>query len=164
MKHWLIPISFGLICGGLYIYAQVPTSPSGACTGSYSGNATQFQGYNISAAAPSVNQFLQYISSVWTPTSTPTLPLGGKFECTHGTNATCGVATLSISGTALVSTTAIGTLATTGAGYAVSLTALTCTSCGALSVGTVINGTSFVINSTNATDTSNVYWEIKYIN
>jgi hypothetical protein len=92
-----------------------------------------------------------------------TLILGGLYECTHGSNATCGVATLS-GGTVTVSTTAIGALATTGAGYAISLTELSCSSCGSLSIGTVTASTSFVINSTNASDASNVYWEIRYIN
>jgi Pectate lyase superfamily protein len=89
--------------------------------------------------------------------------LGYFSGCTHGANATCGVSTLA-SGTVTVSTTAIGTLAAAGAGgFTVLLTPLTCSSCGALSVGTVNSGTSFVINSTNGSDASRVYWEIKYI-
>jgi hypothetical protein len=93
-----------------------------------------------------------------------TVSLAGLNECTHGSNATCGVSTLS-SGTVTVGTTAINTLATAGgAGYVVSLTALTCSSCGALSVGTVVANTSFVINSTNGSDASRVYWEIRYVN
>lgn len=90
--------------------------------------------------------------------------LGNKYECTHGTNATCGVATLA-GGTVTVSTTAIGTLATSGAsGFVVELTLQTCSSCGILSIGTVSNGTSFVIHSSNTSDASLVYWEIKYVN
>jgi len=93
-----------------------------------------------------------------------TAALGGLFETTHGTNATAGVATLA-SGTATVSTTAIAALAAAGgAGDVVVLTSQTCSNCGSLSVGTVTAGTSFVINSTNASDASNVYWEIKKLN
>jgi len=91
------------------------------------------------------------------------LSLGKQFECTHGTNATCGVATLNGSGTVTVSTSAIAALATTGAGAAVALTLETCSSCGSLSIGTVTPGTSFVINSTSGTDASHVYWEIRTI-
>jgi len=90
--------------------------------------------------------------------------LGGKYQCAHGSNATCGVSTLS-SGTVTVSTTAIGALAASGgAGFVVKLVLETCSSCGSLSVGTVTGGTSFVINSTNGSDASHVYWEIGYIN
>jgi len=97
------------------------------------------------------------------PTGFETL-LGTMYQCTHGSNATCGVATLS-SGTVTVSTTAINALAAAGAaGYAVNLVLQSCSSCGALSVGTVTNSTSFVINSTNGSDASKVYWEIRYVN
>ncbi len=90
--------------------------------------------------------------------------LGGLFETTHGLNATAGVSTLS-SGTVTVSTTAIAALAAAGAaGDVVELTLQSCSTCGTLSVGTVTPGTSFVINSTNVLDASNVYWEIKKLN
>lgn len=93
-----------------------------------------------------------------------TASLGGKFECTHGSNATCGVVTLA-AGTATVSTTAIAALAAAGSsGDAIRLTLQTCSSCGTLSVGTVMAGTSFVINSSNGADASDVYWEIHHIN
>lgn len=88
--------------------------------------------------------------------------LGGKVGCTHGSNGTCGVATLA-SGTVTVSTTAIVALAAAGAGDVVSLTLLSCSSCGSLSVGTVVAATSFVINSTGGSDGSKVFWEIKHI-
>jgi hypothetical protein len=90
--------------------------------------------------------------------------LGGLFETTHGSNATAGVVTLA-SGTATVSTTAIAALAAAGgAGDVIVLTLQSCSTCGTLSVGTVTPGTSFVINSTNVLDASNVYWEIKKLN
>jgi len=92
-----------------------------------------------------------------------TLGLGVHQNCTHGSNATCGVVALS-SGTVTVSTTAIATLATSGgAGDAVRLTMQgACT--GNPYVGTVSSGTSFVINSTVLTDSCNVFWEIVVIN
>jgi len=90
--------------------------------------------------------------------------LGGKWGCTHGSNGTCGVSTLS-GGTVTVSTTAIAALAAAGAaGDVVALTLQSCSSCGTLSVGTVVAATSFVINSTNGADASDVYWEIKHVN
>ena len=48
-------------------------------------------------------------------------------------------------------------------GGAIRLTLQTCSSCGILSVGNVVNGTSFVINSSNNSDASNVYWQIDAI-
>ena len=91
------------------------------------------------------------------------LTLGSKLECTHGSNATCGMAQLS-SGTVTVSTTAIGALATSTSGYSVTLTEQTCSgTCGAVQLGTVTGGSSFVINGLS-TDNSYVYWEIHYIN
>ena len=90
--------------------------------------------------------------------------LSQKFTTTHGTNATSGVATL-VSGTVTVSTTAIAALAAAGtAGDVVNLVLQNCSNCGSLSVGTVTAATSFVINSTNVLDASNVYWEIRHIN
>jgi hypothetical protein len=94
----------------------------------------------------------------------PIVELGVKFTTTHGTNATSGTATLS-GGTATVSTSAIGALASPGgSGDVVSLTLESCSSCGALSVGAVTAGTSFVVNSTNASDGSTVFWQIQHIN
>lgn len=92
------------------------------------------------------------------------IALGGKIQCTHGANATCGLSTLT-AGSVTVSTTAIGTLAAAGgAGYVVSLTEQGCTgTCAGVQVGTVVNATSFVINGAS-TDNSLVYWEIKYVN
>lgn len=93
-----------------------------------------------------------------------TTPVNGFYHCTHGSNASCGVSTLA-SGTVTVSTTAIGALsAAGGSGYVVNLVGQTCSTCGHLSVGTVVAGTSFGINSTNGSDASNVYWEIRYVN
>lgn len=97
------------------------------------------------------------------PVGTIKANLGGGFGCSHGSNATCGVATLS-SGTVVVPTSAIGAGGVGGSsGVAISLTPQTCSSCGALSVGTVVNNTSFAINSTNGSDGSKVYWRIDYI-
>lgn len=90
--------------------------------------------------------------------------LSGKATTTHGTNATAGVSTLA-SGTVTVSTTAAAAIAAAGAaGDVIVLVLQSCSSCGTLSVGTVTPGTSFVINSTNASDASKVYWEIRHLN
>lgn len=94
--------------------------------------------------------------------------LGGKFICTHGTNGTCGVATLS-AGTVVISTTAIAALAVAGAaGDIVHLecannpATTTITACTTQPyVSAIIPGTSFTIGGT-LTDT--VYWEIRHIN
>jgi hypothetical protein len=121
-------------------------------------NGTQFSVTNNG----SLGAFQATFAGGVTATNHDTI-LGGKFRCTHGTTAaTCGVATLS-SGTVTVSTTGIGALATTTSGSVVTLNLLTCSSCGVLSVGTVTPGTSFVINSSNGSDASSVYWEIRNV-
>lgn len=81
---------------------------------------------------------------------------GNKLKIATGTNASVGTATLS-SGTVTVSTTAVTasskiflTDATTGA----------LTNIGTPTVGTIVAGTSFVINSSNVLDTSNINWLI----
>ncbi len=89
--------------------------------------------------------------------------LGKKWGGTHGANGTMGVVILS-GGTVKVSTSAIAALAGPGdPGDAIYLSLQNCVSCGTLSVGTVVAGTSFVINSTNPLDGSKVLWEIKRI-
>lgn len=81
---------------------------------------------------------------------------GNKINITTGSNASIGTATLS-GGTVTVSTTAVTassiiflTDATTGA----------LTNIGTPTVGTITAGTSFVINSSNVLDTSNINWHI----
>lgn len=81
---------------------------------------------------------------------------GDKINITTGSNASVGTATL-VAGTVTVNTTAVTssskiflTDATTGA----------LTNIGTPTVGTIVNGTSFVINSSNILDTSNINWFI----
>jgi len=81
---------------------------------------------------------------------------GNKIKIATGSNASVGTATLS-GGTVTVNTTAVTssskiflTPQTTGA----------LTNIGVPTVGTIVNGTSFVINSSNVLDTSNVNWFI----
>ena len=71
-----------------------------------------------------------------------------------GTNQANGTSTLA-SGTVTVNNTLVQ------ADSLITLTLQTCSSCGAVSIGTVTAGTSFVINSTNGADASIVYWSIK---
>lgn len=83
--------------------------------------------------------------------------IGATISIVQGTNACAGTAILS-TGTVTVSTTctpssANGFLITDlGGGVLANI--------GSLSIGTVTNQTSFVINSSNTLDSSNVYWEI----
>lgn len=84
------------------------------------------------------------------------LTAGNKISIATGSNASVGTATL-VAGTVTVSTTAVTssskiflTDATTGA----------LTNIGTPTVGTIVNGTSFVINSSNILDTSNINWFI----
>jgi hypothetical protein len=95
----------------------------------------------------------------------PTPVLSVQDGCTHGSNGTCGVALLASGTTGTISTTAMCPPAGAGgSGCTVRLTLQNCSSCGILSVGTIVNNTSFVINSSNASDGSKVLWEIVYVN
>lgn len=83
--------------------------------------------------------------------------LTGKVKIATGTNASAGTTTL-VAGTVTISTTAIAT------GDNVILTVITPAGTqGFLSApsASIVNGTSFVINSSSATETSTVYWEIR---
>lgn len=79
---------------------------------------------------------------------------GNKLSIATGANASLGTAVL-VAGTVTVSTTAV---------TANSKIFLTCGVVGGtqgiLSVGTIVAGTSFVINSSNAADTSSINWII----
>jgi hypothetical protein len=145
IQNWKITYTLNSSTGGQwymgYVYSLAP--PLTSAWGALSGAAG-----TLTTAAVS-------------PAGTVQLGLSKTLGCTTGANATCGVATLNGSGTVTVSTTAIAALSTGGAGKIVLLSAQTCSNCGALSIGTVTAGTSFVINSTNILDASNVFWEIK---
>ena len=91
----------------------------------------------------------------------PITALGNRWGCTHGSNATCGSITLSGGMSATISTTAACSPASGGSGCSYILTPQTCSSCGTLYPSSVSSGTSFVISSTNGSDGSLVYWEIR---
>ena len=80
--------------------------------------------------------------------------LGGKLNIATGSNASIGSATL-VGGTVTVATTAV----TTNSKIFVTVTTPSGTQ-GFLSTPTITNATSFVINSTSATETSVVNWWI----
>lgn len=83
--------------------------------------------------------------------------LGGTISIVQGTNACAGTGTLS-TGTATVTTTCTPTTAN---GFILTdLGGGTLANIGSLSIGTVTSGTSFIVNSSNALDSSNFYWEI----
>lgn len=161
---------------GQIVYFKVCENATGGFTNSYPAVVVDAGPIDTRPSTCTRQQFwfdgtnLQPLSGAISDNSTPGFQgqlqgtLGSYFGCTHGTNATCGVATLA-SGTVTISTTAIGALATSGgSGWAVILVSQSCSSCGSLSVGTVTAGTSFVVNSTNASDASKVYWELRFVN
>ena len=76
---------------------------------------------------------------------------GNKLKIATGSNASIGTGTLS-SGTATISTTAVTASSLIFVQYT------SCSSCGSTYIGTITNGTSFVVNSTNASDGSNFNW------
>jgi hypothetical protein len=80
---------------------------------------------------------------------------GNKINIATGSNASLGVSGAMTAGTITISTTAVT------ASSKIFLTAVTPGGTqGFLSVGTIVAGTSFVINSSSATDTSTVNWWI----
>lgn len=84
-----------------------------------------------------------------------TLPTAGnKLNITTGSNASIGTSTL-VGGTVTVSTTAV-----TASSKIFLTVGVTGGTLGNLSIGTVTAGTSFVINSTSGTETSQVNWWI----
>lgn len=80
---------------------------------------------------------------------------GNKIKIATGTNASIGVSGAMVAGTITVSTTAV----TAGSLIYLSVNTPGGTQ-GFLSVGTIVAATSFVINSSGATDTSTVNWWI----
>lgn len=76
-----------------------------------------------------------------------------KLDAT-GADASMGKATL-VAGTVTVNTTRVKT------GSYIQLTAIGTTNAGHLGVGTIVDGTSFVISSSSGTDVREVFWEIK---
>jgi hypothetical protein len=92
---------------------------------------------------------------------------GGALNTFHSSGFS-GVIDL-VGGTFTVSTVQIQALAippaTAGSTVLTSRvsTSTSCTTCGEIGIGTVIPGTSFVITSSNASDTSRIYWRIETI-
>jgi hypothetical protein len=82
------------------------------------------------------------------------LTAGNKIKIATGSNASIGTSTL-IAGTVTVSTTAV-----TSSSKIFLTCAVTGGTLGFLSVGTITNGTSFVINSSSVLDTSQINWFI----
>lgn len=82
------------------------------------------------------------------------LASGKALRLKEGSNATSGVAVL-VAGTKTVATTSVKT------GDRVILTRqLTGGTVGHLTLGTIVNNTSFVIDSSSSSDTSTIYWVI----
>ena len=80
---------------------------------------------------------------------------GDKLKIKVGANASCGVSAAMTAGSITISTTAVKTASL------IFLSAATPGGTqGSLSVGTIVDSTSFVINSSNAADTSTVNWLI----
>lgn len=133
-----------------FIFEVVPVS--GATTSSSLYIRSQING-------GTVNDILQLSSSGNMNIANGSITLGtagNKINITTGTNGSTGTAIL-VGGTVTVSTTAVTasskiflTDATTGA----------LTNIGTPTVGTIVSGTSFVINSSNILDTSAVNWWI----
>lgn len=129
------------LAGGLYVKTQTVTNGTGT--------TTDFQNVYIGDAPASV------ATNNWA-LNTGSTKIRGKLSITTGSNASAGSVAL-VGGTATVSTTSVTassliflTDATTGA----------LTNIGNPTVGTIVAGTSFVINSTNVLDTSTVNWWI----
>jgi hypothetical protein len=90
------------------------------------------------------------------PGNPSSLGVSGGFRVVEGANHYAGVGTL-VGGTLTISTTAV----LTGDRIELSRQASGAGALGHLSVGTITNATSFVINSSAVTDVSDVFWEIR---
>lgn len=84
------------------------------------------------------------------------LTAGNKIKITTGTNASIGVSGAMTSGSITISTTAV----TASSKIFLTHAGTTITNAGELYIGTITAGTSFVINSTNSSDTDTVNWWI----
>lgn len=112
------------------------------------GGVFSFYNYNGTTWSPAVISMT--VSNVTLSTNLTLGTVGNKLNIATGTNASIGTAVL-VAGTVTVSTTAVT------AGSIIMLTRqVTGGTVGELSVGTITAGTSFVINSASATDTSTV--------
>jgi hypothetical protein len=80
---------------------------------------------------------------------------GNKINIATGTNASIGTSAAMVAGTITISTTAV-----TASSKIFLTNAAPAGTIGVLSVGTIVAGTSFVINSSSALDTSTVNWFI----
>lgn len=140
--------------------ANMVVNPIGTIT--IAGTATVTNSASLyidSAGSGATNNYAFFINSGNAQINNGNLTLGtagNKLNITTGTNASIGTATL-VGGTVTVSTTAVTasskiflTDATTGV----------LTNIGTPTVGTIVAGTSFVINSSNILDTSNINWFI----
>lgn len=130
-------------------------STGGVTKWTFGGNSTANENF-IFTNAVTGNNPLTIASADDKVSVSGALLVGTKINITAGSNASVGTATL-VGGTVTVSTTAVTssskiflTDATTGA----------LTNIGTPTVGTIVNGTSFVINSSNVLDTSNINWII----
>ena len=83
------------------------------------------------------------------------LTAGNKLKIATGSNASIGQSGAMTAGSITISTTAV-----TSSSIIMLVHATVGGTQGILSVGTIVNGTSFVINSSSATDTGTVNWWI----
>lgn len=115
------------------------------------GSILDVEGGNVGIGSNNAGQFLDVKGTIRVSA------LGSTISIVQGTNACAGTAALS-TGTVTVSTNCTPSSAN---GFIITdLGGGVLANIGSLSIGTVTGGTSFVINSSNALDSSNVYWEI----
>jgi hypothetical protein len=161
-------LATGSNTGGAGGAISVTAGSGGTCTYNATGSCTTGNGGSITLTPGNANGGYGSVGTAGliNLNGNTTTAQGYSYGCTHGGfGPTCGVATLS-GGTVTVSTTAISSLSTGTNGSAISLTLQSCPSshCGILYINTVTPGTSFQIESTNTSDSSSVFWEIKTIN
>jgi hypothetical protein len=144
---------------------NVTEEPTVASTYDLAGNMTIGAAYAGTNAAPANGLLVQgrHLSGTTTDNLTDQQQISGhlalvtagnKLKIATGTNASIGAATL-VAGTVTVSTTAVAT------GSQIMYCRKTIGgTVGNMSIGTIVNSTSFVLNSDNASDTSVINWWI----
>lgn len=140
------------VLGGGAVAVATLTGDTGTATPSAGNIKIAGTTNEITTAASGSTLTLSLPAAITTPGS---LTVSTKLSVTTGANASAGQSAAMTAGTITISTTAV-----TASSLIFLTNALPGGTVGTLSVGTITDGTSFVINSSSATDTSKVNWWI----
>lgn len=150
----LVSTSGGLSGGGDLSADLTLSLANTAVTPSAYGSATQVGTFTVDTKGRLTAAASVTVSGTFTAQDLVIATVGKGLQVKEGANATMGRAVL-VAGTVTVNTTAMVTASEVFLSRRIAGGTL-----GHLSVGTVVSGTSFVINSSDAADTSTICWLI----